>query len=452
LIKGARQHNLKNIDVEIPRERLVVITGISGSGKSSLAFDTLYAEGQRRYVESLSAYARQFLEQMEKPDVDSIDGLSPAIAIEQKAGSHNPRSTVATVTEIYDYLRLLFARVGKPRCHVCGRPIEKLTISQMCDIVTSKFGLGATVSVLSPIIRGRKGEYRKELENFRKQGFVKARVDGKIVSLEDEIPLDKNKKHDVEIFVDKITLKEKSQARLADSLELATAKSEGLAIAEVEGGESLLLSAKMGCPVCNVSLPEIEPRLFSFNNPAGACPSCHGLGVLTDFEPSLVVPDETLSINEGALAPWETKHFYLQTIRSLAAAFKFSMDKPYKSLPDAAKRLILYGTTDEVQFRLQTNNGASYSYKKAFEGLIPNLRRRYEETTSWGIRAELERYYAGVAMPRVRRQKAQARSSRGYDRGAERHGRYAHEHCRGGGLFFAAFAFGEGRSYCGTHY
>src|SRR3990170_2264543 len=304
IIKGAREHNLKDIDLEIPRDKLVVITGVSGSGKSSLAFDTIYAEGQRRYVESLSAYARQFLEQIDKPDVESIEGLSPSISIEQKTTSKNPRSTVGTVTEVYDYLRLLFARVGRPHCYICGKPITSQTIQQMVDRVTG-LPAGSRVMVLSPIVRGRKGEYRKELEGLRKDGYTKVKIDGEMHDLEEAVMLDKRKKHSIDVVVDRIILKEGVLARLADSLEAALRLAGGIAKVEVVGSEELLFNEKLSCVDCGISYPEITPTMFSFNSPYGACTECKGLGEKFFFDPELVVPDARLSLREGAVAPWK---------------------------------------------------------------------------------------------------------------------------------------------------
>ncbi|HEY7528952.1 MAG TPA: hypothetical protein VH660_07345, partial [Candidatus Deferrimicrobiaceae bacterium] len=326
LVRGAREHNLKNVDVEIPRDRLVVITGVSGSGKSSLAFDTIYAEGQRRYVESLSAYARQFLEQMEKPDVDVIEGLSPAISIEQRAVSKNPRSTVATVTEIYDYLRLLYASIGRVHCPSCGKEIRQQTVTQIVDAVMG-MGEGEKVQVLSPVVRGRKGEYRKELLKLRRDGFSRVVVDGEPRDLEDEILLDKNRKHDIEVVVDRIRLSEASRGRLADSVALALSLSEGL-VRIVDGkGEGAVYSEKFACPDCNVSFSEVTPRLFSFNSPHGACPECDGLGTTIYFDPDLIVPDKTRSLREGAIDPWKkrTTIFHYQMLEALSKHFAFSL-------------------------------------------------------------------------------------------------------------------------------
>ena len=334
-IKGAREHNLKNLDVEIPRDKLVVITGLSGSGKSSLAFDTLYAEGQRRYVESLSAYARQFLEQMDKPDVDSIEGLSPAISIEQKTTSHNPRSTVGTVTEVYDYLRLLFARIGRPHCYKCGKEIQAQAIQQMVDAIL-EFPTGSRLQVLAPIIRGRKGEYKKELAEMRRSGFVRARVDGKIRDLAEEIPLDKKKKHTIEIVVDRVVLKEGVQKRLADSLATATHLANGLVVIVREGEKETLFSERLACSDCGVSYPELAPRIFSFNSPHGACPACDGLGTRMDIDPDLVIPDPSLSLREGAIRPWEkrTSLFYYQMLEAVSKHFGFDLRTPFKNLRD----------------------------------------------------------------------------------------------------------------------
>jgi len=399
-IRGARQHNLRDINVRIPRNKLVVITGVSGSGKTSLAFDTIYAEGQRRYVESLSAYARQFLELMGKPDVDFIEGLSPAISIEQKALSHNPRSTVGTVTEIYDYLRLLFARVGRPYCYKCGREISTQTVQQMVDRLM-ELEEGTRLIVLAPIVRERKGEYRKELEEMRRSGFVRVRVDGRVRDLEEEINLDKRRKHTIELFVDRLVQKgEKVKARLADSLETALKLTDGIVKVEVPGksaegppGKSFLFSERFSCPQCGVSYPEISPRFFSFNNPYGACLECAGLGTKMYFDPELIVPNENLSIREGAIAPWEkrTSTIYMQTLNSLAEHYKFDLNTPWKKLPARAKKVLLYGSGGE-EIRFVYEGRGKYAYNRPFEGVIPHLDRRYHETDSEYIREELERY------------------------------------------------------------
>ncbi len=398
-VRGAREHNLKNIDVDIPRDRLVVITGLSGSGKSSLAFDTIYAEGQRRYVESLSAYARQFLELMQKPDVDLIEGLSPAISIEQKTTSKNPRSTVGTVTEIYDYLRLLFARVGVPHSPATGLPIESQTVSVMVDRML-EMPEGTRLYLLAPVVRGRKGEYRKDLQELQKKGFQRVKVDGKLYEI-DEVPaLNKKVKHDLEVVVDRIVVKEGLGNRLADSLETALSLTDGLAIAEnVDSGERTVFSAKFACPVSGFTISEIEPRLFSFNNPFGACPACDGLGVRLEFDAALIVPDPELSLSEGAIAPWSstTAQYYTQALSSVAAHYGFSLDTAWKDLPERAREVLLHGSGADT-LHIQFNDGMrSFSTHKPFEGVIPNMARRWRETDSAWMREELERFQ--VAAP-----------------------------------------------------
>ncbi len=399
IIKGAREHNLKNIDVEIPRNKLVVITGLSGSGKSSLAFDTIYAEGQRRYVESLSAYARQFLEQMDKPDVDSIEGLSPAISIEQKTTSKNPRSTVGTVTEIYDYLRLLFARVGHPHCYNCGKEITSQTVSQMVDRVM-EMAPGTKLSVLAPIVRGRKGEYRKELEKLRKDGYVRVRVDGEVRGLDESITLDKNKKHTIEAVVDRIVIKEGIEKRLADSLEVALGLSDGIVVISPADGADVLYSEKLACIECGISYPEVAPRMFSFNNPHGACPSCDGLGVKMDIDPELVVPNQELSVRDGAVKPWSkrTSMFYYQLLEGLSEHYGFDITTPWKRLPKKARDVILFGSDEPVKFWF-IRNGRRQFYVRDFEGVIPNLSRRYTETESAYIREEIEQFMGSHPCP-----------------------------------------------------
>ncbi len=396
-IRGAREHNLKNIDVDLPRDRLVVITGLSGSGKSSLAFDTIYAEGQRRYVESLSAYARQFLEMMQKPEFDSIEGLSPAISIEQKTTSKNPRSTVGTVTEIYDYLRLLFARVGVPYSPATGLPIESQTVSQMVDLI-QEMARGTRLYLLAPIVRGRKGEYRKEFADLRKRGFQRVKVDGEIYEIDEAPALDKNVKHDIEVVVDRVVLRPGLGNRLADSLETALAFSDGLALAEnADTGERTTFSAKFACPVSGFTLDEIEPRLFSFNNPHGACPSCDGLGTKLYFDPELVVPDARLSLREGAIAPWANapSQYYAQTLDSLARHYKFSTLDAFGDLLEGFRQVVLYGS-GEVPVTMKYDDGIkSYTVTKPFEGVIPNLERRYRELDSAWLRDELSRYQSG---------------------------------------------------------
>lgn len=393
IIRGAREHNLKNINLEIPRNQLVVITGLSGSGKSSLAFDTIYAEGQRRYVESLSAYARQFLEQMEKPDVDVIEGLSPAISIEQKTTSKNPRSTVGTVTEIHDYLRLLFARIGHPHCPQCGREIKSQTIQQIVDQIIA-LEPGTKIMIYAPIIRGRKGEYRKEFEHLRRSGFGRVRVDGQIRDLSEEINLDKNKKHTIEVLIDRLIVKEKVEKRLADSLATALKLTDGLVIVEIGGGEELIFSEKFACIACGLSFPEISPRMFSFNNPYGACPECDGLGTMMYFDPDLIVPDKSLSIREGAIIPWQGRssmNFY-QMLNSLADHYHFDLYAPFQSLPPHVQKIILYGSNGE-QIKFYQDHGERRDfYLREFEGIIPYLERRYKETDSEFIREEMERF------------------------------------------------------------
>jgi excinuclease ABC subunit A len=394
VVRGAREHNLKNIDVEMPRDRLVVITGLSGSGKSSLAFDTIYAEGQRRYVESLSAYARQFLELMQKPDVDAIEGLSPAISIEQKTTSKNPRSTVGTVTEIYDYLRLLFARIGVPYSPATGLPIESQTVSQMVDRVL-EMPEGTRLYLLAPVVRGRKGEYRKELQEFQKRGFQRVKVDGKLYEIDAVPALNKKVKHDIEVVVDRLVVRPEIKVRLADSLETALELADGLVFAEnASTGERTTFSARFACPVSGFTIDEIEPRLFSFNNPFGACPSCDGLGSTLYFDAELVVPDDRLTLREGAISPWAnaTSHYYMQTLDSLARAYKFSTTVPFKDLPEKAKRVILYGSEGDPVTMEYDDGLRSYKTTKPFEGVIPNLDRRWRETDSAWIRDELSRY------------------------------------------------------------
>src|SRR5579871_3385167 len=398
-IRGAREHNLKNVDVEIPRGTLTVLTGLSGSGKSSLAFDTIYAEGQRRYVVSLSAYARQFLEMMQKPDVDHIEGLSPAISIEQKTTSRNPRSTVGTVTEIYDYLRLLFARVGIPYSPATGLPIESQTVTQMADRLLA-LDEGTRLFLLAPIVRGRKGEYRKELAELQKKGFQRVKVDGKFHELGNVPALDKKLKHDIEVVVDRIAIRKDIGNRLPDSIETALNLADGLLVAEFadvkEKGEAkrLVMSSKFACPVSGFTIPEIEPRLFSFNNPHGACPVCDGLGTQLYFDPALIVPDETLTLRNGAVAPWSksSSPYYLQTLEALGRHYKFSLNTPWEDLPKKAREVILNGSgEDEIKF-VYDDGLRRYETRKAFEGVIPNLSRRFKETDSSWVREELERF------------------------------------------------------------
>ncbi|MDE2167145.1 MAG: excinuclease ABC subunit UvrA [Alphaproteobacteria bacterium] len=393
-VRGAREHNLKNVDVDMPRDSLVVITGLSGSGKSSLAFDTIYAEGQRRYVESLSAYARQFLELMQKPDVDLIEGLSPAISIEQKTTSRNPRSTVGTVTEIYDYMRLLWARIGIPYSPATGLPIESQTVSQMVDRVMAMAD-GTRLLLLAPIVRGRKGEYRKDLLELQKRGFQRVKIDGKMYDIDAAPALDKKFKHDIEVVVDRIVVRKDLGNRVADSIETALKLADGIAVAEdADSGKQTIFSAKFACPVSGFTIPEIEPRLFSFNNPFGACPTCDGLGTKLFFDPDLIMPDERLSLREGAIAPWNTAstQYYAQTLDSLARHFKISVNTPWKDLDDKVRQAILYGTGEKPVTMRYDDGRKSYSTTRPFEGVIPNIERRWRETESVWRREELSRY------------------------------------------------------------
>jgi excinuclease ABC subunit A len=392
-VRGARQHNLKNVDVDIPRNRLVVITGISGSGKSSLAFDTLYAEGQRRYVESLSAYARQFLEQMDKPEVDSIEGLAPAIAIEQKTITKNPRSTVGTVTEIYDYLRLLFARVGKPHCHKCGRPITAQTAQEIVDQLMS-LEPGDKVVILSPVITEQTGTHQRLLQRLRKDGFARVRIDGRTYELDEAIQLEGKEKHTIEVVVDRLVVKESARNRLADSVELAMGLSEGRVTVDLSHGEPLIFSEKATCAQCGTTYPTFTPASFSFNSPQGACPTCDGLGTMIEFDPDLIVPDPTLSLREGAIAPWENRHsvYFYQILDAITQRFEVSIYTPFNALPEALKDFLPYGSKGEpIPFYLE-RGGKRYTYTRPFEGVIPNLERRYRESRSHYAREEIERF------------------------------------------------------------
>ncbi|MEE1127022.1 MAG: excinuclease ABC subunit UvrA [Acutalibacteraceae bacterium] len=404
VIKGAREHNLKNVDLEIPRDKLVVMTGLSGSGKSSLAFDTLYAEGQRRYVESLSSYARMFLGQMEKPDVDSIDGLSPAISIDQKTTSKNPRSTVGTVTEIYDYLRLLFARVGIPHCPVCGREIAQQTVDQIVDSVM-ELDEGTKFQVLAPIVRGRKGEYAKELENAKKSGFVRVRVDGIIYDLTEKISMDKNKKHNIEIVIDRLIIKPDLHSRLADSIETAATLAGGIVIIDVIGGEELTFSQNYACPEHGISVEELSPRMFSFNNPFGACSKCSGLGTFMHIDPNFVVADKSLSLREGAIqvSGWGSvnKDNSIATMyyNALGKEYGFTIDTPFKDISKEGQKAILYGTGDKkLRMERTTDYGGGY-YNTAFEGIINNLERRYTSSSSEFVRTEIETVMSSCECP-----------------------------------------------------
>lgn len=397
-IRGARTHNLQNIDVDLPRGQLIVITGLSGSGKSSLAFDTLYAEGQRRYVESLSAYARQFLSLMEKPDVDSIDGLSPAISVEQKSTSHNPRSTVGTVTEIYDYLRLLYARVGEPRCPEHRQTLEAQAVSQMVDQVMA-LPEGTHIMLLAPLVAGRKGEHEHILEGLRTQGYVRARIDGIVTNLDEAPKLKRYHKHTIEVVVDRVVVRPGQEQRLAESFETALSLTAGLvrvvtASEDSQTSEERVFSARHACPHCGYSLPELEPRLFSFNNPAGACPGCDGLGIKEFFDPERVIREPELSLPSGAIRGWDRRNaFYFQLLESLARHFKFDLDKPFKTLPRHVRDVILYGSGDEViTFTHVGDRELTYRRKHPFEGVIPNMQRRYQETESLAVREELAKY------------------------------------------------------------
>ena len=408
IVKGANEHNLKNVTLDFPRDKLVVFTGLSGSGKSSLAFDTIYAEGQRRYVESLSSYARQFLGQMEKPNVDSIEGLSPAISIDQKTTSKNPRSTVGTVTEIYDYLRLLYARVGVPHCPVCGKEISQQTTDQIVDAVL-KLEPGTKIQILAPVIKGRKGEHTKELENARKQGYARARIDGIVYDLSEEIKLEKNKKHSIEIVVDRLVMKEEIRSRLTDSIETATALSGGLISVDVIGGEEMQFSQSFACEEHGVSIPELTPTMFSFNSPFGACPTCSGLGVFMKVNPQLVINDETKSLVDGAIraSGWGVNSWFYPdsgTIATmyyngLAKHYGFDINTPFKDLPKEARHAVLYGTNG-VKLKLKrTTTFGGGTYEAPFEGIINNLERRYKETGSDYARHEIESYMTELDCP-----------------------------------------------------
>lgn len=392
-IRGARVHNLKNISLDIPRNQFVVITGLSGSGKSSLAFDTIYAEGQRRYVESLSAYARQFLEQMDKPDVDTIEGLSPAISIEQRSSSRNPRSTVGTVTEIYDYMRVLFARVGRPHCPKCHIEIHSQTVQQIVDRVLA-LPEGAKVQVLAPLVTGRKGTHVQLLGQLRKEGFTRVRIDGEIRLLEEDIVLDKNKKHDILVVVDRLVVKEGIAKRLTDSMELTLSLSDGLAVADVIDAEEIFFSQKAACPSCGMSVPELTPQMFSFNNPRGACQECSGLGTKKYLDPDLIVPNPDLSLRQGAIAPWANRHsvHFQQVLDSLCQHYEIDIYSPFKDLPENVQKALLYGSgEEEVKFYFERGH-RRYFHSRPYEGIIPNMERRYLETDSYQVREEIEQY------------------------------------------------------------
>ena len=396
-IRGAKEHNLKGIDVDIPRDEFVVLTGLSGSGKSSLAFDTIYAEGQRRYMESLSSYARQFLGQMEKPNVEKIEGLSPAISIDQKSTNRNPRSTVGTVTEIYDYFRLLYARIGIPHCPKCGREIRKQTVDQMVDQIMS-MPQGTKIQLLAPVVRGRKGEHQKLLERAKRSGYVRVQVDGSVYELTEKIRLDKNKKHNIEIVVDRLVVKPGIEKRLTDSIENVLNLAEGLMTVDVIGGEPVQFSQSFSCPDCGISIDEIEPRSFSFNNPFGACPECYGLGYKMEFDEDLMIPDKRLSLAEGAIQVmgWQSSadpsSYTYATLKALSKEYGFSLNTPYQELPEDVRHMLIYGTGGravKVHYRGQRGEGV---YDVAFEGLIQNVNRRYRETGSDAIKQQYEEF------------------------------------------------------------
>jgi excinuclease ABC subunit A len=399
-IRGARQHNLKNLSLNIPRNKLVVITGLSGSGKSSLAFDTIYAEGQRRYVESLSAYARQFLEQMDKPDVDAIEGLSPAISIEQRTASSNPRSTVGTVTEIYDYLRLLFARIGKPHCPQCGLEIAPQTTPQIIDQVLA-LPEGTRIQILAPLVESKKGEHIQLLQKLRKDGFTRVKIDGEVLLLEENILLEKNKKHTISVIVDRLVVNKEIRRRLTDSMELTLSLSDGQALLELPAEKEIFFSQSAACRTCGISIPELTPQMFSFNNPQGACPECSGLGTKRYFDPDLIVPDPGLSLREGAIAPWATRSsiYYQQMLDAICQHCHVDVYTPYRNLPKKVQEVFLHGSGEEpIKFYFERDDHRHY-YKRPFEGVIPSLERRYRETESYMIREEIEKYLSLQACP-----------------------------------------------------
>ena len=415
VVHGAREHNLKDVTVTLPRNKLICITGLSGSGKSSLAFDTIYAEGQRRYVESLSAYARQFLQMMEKPDVDSIDGLSPAISIDQKTTSRNPRSTVGTVTEIYDYLRLLYARVGRPHCPVCGRPIAGQSLESIVDQILA-LPEGTRFTVNAPVVRDRKGEFRDIFEELRREGFTRVKVDGEQRLLEDEIVLDKKFKHTIEVVVDRLVMKPDLRTRLWQSVETAAQLAEGLVAIDIVDGDSMLFSENFACPDHGVSLPELQPRIFSFNSPHGACPRCTGLGSQQEIDPDLLVPDGSVSIADGALVPWSVGNssFYESVISAICDRYEIDPDAPWDELTDEEQNLFLYGTKGErVYVQYRNRMGRRRSYMLAFEGIVPSLERRYKETDSVAAARADRGVHVVPAVPGVQGRAPQARGARG---------------------------------------
>jgi len=393
IVRGARQHNLKNIDLDIPRGKLVVITGLSGSGKSTLAFDTLYAEGQRRYVESLSAYARQFLERMDKPDVDAIEGLSPAIAIEQKSTTKNPRSTVGTITELHDYLRVLFARIGQPHCHLCGQPITAQTVEQMVDQVLA-LQPGTKVMVLSPVMTAQKGAHKNLFAKLRRDGFARVQINGQLHDLAEHIALEKNKKHTIEVVVDRLVVKESARKRLADSIELAMGLSDGLLTVHVLDGDPLVFSEKAACLQCGTGYPAFTPASFSFNSPQGACPACNGLGSRMVFDPDLIVPNPDLSLRQGAIAPWENRHsvYFFQVLDVVTARYNVDIHTPFKAFPQPLKDLLLYGSDGEAIVFYLERDGRRYTYSRPFEGVLPSLERRHKESTGQQVREGVERF------------------------------------------------------------
>lgn len=399
IVRGAKEHNLKNVNVEIPRNKLVVITGLSGSGKSSLAFDTIYAEGQRRYVESLSSYARMFLGQMDKPNVESIEGLSPAISIDQKTTSKNPRSTVGTVTEIYDYLRLLYARVGIPHCPVCGREIRQQTVDQIVDKIMS-YDEGTKIQVLAPVVRGRKGEHVKVLESARKSGFARVRADGIVYDLSEKIPLEKNKKHNIEVIVDRLVVKPEITSRLSDSIETASKLSNGVILVNIVGGEDVMFSQKYSCPDHGVSIEDLTPRMFSFNNPFGACPKCTGLGVFLKIDENKIIPDMSKSVRQGGIkgSGWamEGSSIAAMYFEALAEKYNFSLDAPLSELSPEIIKILLYGTGDETLTIHRKSVYGSGSYEHKFEGIINNLERRYKDTSSNWIKEEIQTYMSEI--------------------------------------------------------
>ena len=401
-VKGAKEHNLKDVSLELPKNELIVFTGVSGSGKSSLAFDTIFAEGQRRYIESLSTYARQFLGQMDKPNVDYIDGLSPAISIDQKSTSNNPRSTVGTVTEIYDYLRLLYARVGTPYCPVCGEKIKPQTIDEIVSSIM-KLGEGTKIQILAPIARGKKGEFSSTFEELRQEGFVRVKVDGEIFNLdEDEISLAKTKKHDISVVVDRIVVKESAQSRIADSVQIALKKADGIAVVDVIGDKEIIYSEKLACPKCNLSFEELAPRIFSFNAPYGACERCSGLGADFVIDPNLIVPDRKKSLKDGAIYPWSktSTSYYEDVLKSVCHHFNIDMDKPFEELSEKDQKTILYGSDDIVKFTVMRFGTHRYETKyRKFDGVIPFLEKRYNESNGEYWREEIEKYMTTTPCP-----------------------------------------------------